>query len=190
MPPPLYQWLATHSLEAVKAHLVNWMAALYAAHCRRDAMWRKLLPEIKRWASAYYSPYVARQANELLAEWARQFSQARRFAGGSASGVLENPFADNERPFLDSPKVITSFRFPVRIGYFREDDWLFIVERDRQKLLNFYKSNLDSGVWTPRTIDEQMRNIDSDHLLRSEAKPELWDAWLRHFQQEQVPTLS
>ncbi|UOQ83308.1 hypothetical protein [Hymenobacter sp. 5414T-23] len=181
MPEPLRAWLAAYSLDEIKAQVVNWMGALYAAHCRRDSMWRKLLPEIKHAAMAYYSPYRPKQADELIEVWNRQFEQARCFVGGQACGVLENPFADNERPFLDSEEVDQSYRFTVRTGYFREDDWLFVVERDRQKLLKFYKSNIEHGVWTARTIDEQMRNIDSETMNRSEARPEIWQAWHHYF---------
>ncbi|GAB3585515.1 hypothetical protein [Hymenobacter daeguensis] len=181
MPEPLHAWLAAYSLPEVKAQVINWMAALYAAHCRRDSMWRKLLPEIKHAAIAHYTPYKAKQADELIEVWSRQYDQARRFVGGKACGVLENPFTDNDRPFLESEEVDTSYRFTLRTGYFREDDWLFVVERNRQKLLKYYQSNLDSGVWTARTIDEQMRAIDSETMHRSEARPELWQAWRAHF---------
>lgn len=181
LPPPLHQWLATHSLTEVKEQVINWLAALHAAHCCRFTMWRKLLPEIRQWASMHYSKYVPRQADELVEVWAEQFDRAQDLIGGATPGVLSNPFRDNDRPFLDSADVLASYLFEVRIGYFRKDDWLFIVERSRPKLLKMYKSNLDSGRWAEADIDRQMREIDSDRMNRCEADQGMWQAWKRHF---------
>lgn len=181
LPPPLHQWLAAHSLAEVRGQVVNWLAALHAAHCCRFTMWRKLLPEIRQWAGAHYSKYVARQADELVEVWADQFDRAQALVGGATTGVLSNPFRGNERPFLDNADVLASYQFAVRIGYFRKDDWLFIVERSRPKLLTMYKDNIKSGRWTEATIDRQLREIDSDRMNRSEADQGMWQAWQRDF---------
>ncbi|MCA8833309.1 hypothetical protein [Hymenobacter pini] len=181
IPPALQQWLANHSWDAIRAQLVNWLGALHAAHCLRFQMWRKLLPEIKQWAAEHYSPYVARQADELIEVWAREYDHAQQLVGGPTEGVLENPFRDNERPFLDKSDVLASYRFSIRVGYFRADDWLCIVERSRSKVRAYYKSNLESGAWTERTIDQLMQHATTDNMHRSEADAELWQQWRQHF---------
>ena len=181
MPRPLHQWLASHSLDEVKGQLVNWMAALHASQCSRFKMWRKLLPEIRQWASAHYSPYRVRQADALIEVWEREFNSAQRLVGGATPGVLINPFRNNERPFLEDADVLASYQFDVRVGYFRKDDWLFIVERSLPKLLKLYKDNIASGRWTRETVAKQLREIDSDKMNRVEADPDLWKAWCQHF---------
>ena len=180
LPLPLHQWLAEHSLAEIRAQVVNWLAALYTSHCRRFQMWRTLLPEIKQWANAHYSKYIPREADELIEVWADEYDAAQALVGGTR-GVLDNPFRGNERPFLDATRVQASIEFVVRVGYFREDDWLCIVERSRSKVRAYYKSNLDDGGWTERTIDQIMRHGTTDNMDRAEAKRDLWQAWNQHF---------
>ncbi|MDO7854437.1 hypothetical protein [Hymenobacter convexus] len=181
MPRPLHEWLASHSLAEIKGQLVNWMAALHAAHCLRFQMWRTLLPEIRQWAGAHYSPYRVRQADELIAVWEREFDNTQHLVGPVTPGVLMNPFRDNERPFLDNADVLASYQFEVRVGYFRKDDWLFIVERSLPKLLTLYKDNISSGRWTREFVAKQLREIDSDKMDRLEADRGLWQAWRQKF---------
>lgn len=181
LPTPLYQWLSSRSLEEVRAQVLNWLAALYAAHCCRFQLWARVLPEVKRLARARYTPYVPQQAEALTDVWAAEYDRAVAQDGGLPMGILSNPFTDNERPYLDAPQVQAGYRFPVRVGYFSEEDWLFIVERSRPKLIKRFRGNLDCGAWTLRDIDQQMRSAETDKLNRAESIPELWQGWQQVF---------
>lgn len=175
LPEPLHYWLAAHSLEEVKAQVANWMAALYASHTRRDKVWSKWRPDIRQLATAHYSPYVARQANQLIEVWTREYDQAQLRDGSSTAEVLRNPFRDNERPFLDQEDVRRSFQFEIRIGYFRRDDWVCIVERSLPKLIKLFPTR------SLATNQAELKWSETDTLQRVESTPELWEAWLRTF---------
>ena len=181
IPVPLFHWLARHSLDEVKGQVVNWMAALHAAHCQRFQMWRKLSPEIRRWAGAHYTKYNVRQADALIDVWAREFDSTQHRVGGATPGVLVNPFWENERPFLDKPEVLASYRFTVRVSYFRKDDWLSIVVRSRARFRRLYQEALDSGEWTEAYFDQQFQARAVDKMNRIEADRQLWQAWRERF---------
>ena len=181
LPRPLHRWLSSRTWTEVQAQVLNWMAALYAAHCCRFRVWARVLPEVKRLARAHYTSYSPRQTAELTSVWAAEYDHVVAQSGDLPTGVLSNPFTDNERPYLDSAAVQASYRFPVRAGYFTEEDWLFIVERSRPKLLKRFKGNLDCGVWTPHDLDRQMRDAETDKLYRAESTPELWQGWQQAF---------
>ena len=181
LPQPLHQWLCSRPLEQARVQVINWMAALYAAHCCRFRMWSRVLPEVKRLARERYTPYNPHRADELTHIWTAEYDRAVALDGGLPTGILTNPFKDNERPYLDNALIQASYRFRVRAGYFTEEDWLFIVERSRPKLLKRFKGDLDYGARTLRDIDRQMRDAETDKLNRAEATSELWQGWQRAF---------
>ena len=181
LPQPLRRWLAAHSLEEVKGQVVNWMAALHAAHCLRFQMWKKLAPEIRDWAAAHYTQYNVRQADALIDVWAREFDSTQHRVGGATPGVLVNPFWDNERPFLDNPEVKASYQFTVRVSYFRKDDWLSIVVRSRARYRTLFKEAFASGQWTEAHLDRQLRDAARDNMIRVESDRGLWEAWRERF---------
>jgi len=178
---PLHQWFVQHSFEQVRAQLINWLAALHAANCRRSAVWAKLGPEVRAWSAAHYSRYRIRLSEELLPVWAEEYERALALVGRPPVGVLENPFRVEERPLLDDAQVRASYRFRFQVGYFREDDWLFVVERSLPKLCHYYRDNLASGQMTRAGLADRIANIHTDKMQRSEADQALWQAWKHAF---------
>lgn len=175
LPAPLYTWLKANSWDAIEAQVVNWMAVLYAANCRRDDMLAKLRPTIKQLALRY-SPFDPRRAEELLARWAAEYDHARQqMTSTYQADVLRNPFAGTEWPFLDNAAVRASFRFEVRVGYFTEEDWLFIVARDKQKIHKRFPE------WSAWEVTSELKRAEADTLDRTTAEPAMWQAWLRNF---------
>ena len=181
LPQVLQSWLLHHTLASVQAQVINWMSALYAANHWRFQMWSKLLPEIKQCAKSQYTSYSRKQPANLQDSWLAEYEQASATIGQRFPEVLQNPFVNTERPFMDDLTVRASFSFEGRIGYFTEEDWLTIVERNRQKVVARYQSNLDSGSYSQRTIDQIMKKAETDDLRRAESKPDLWQAWKQAF---------
>ena len=176
LPTPLYAWLKANSWDGIEAQVVNWMAVLYAANCRRDDMLAKLRPAIKQLALARYSPFDPRRAEELVARWAAEYDRKRQqMTSACQADVLHNPFADTEWPFLDNAAVRASFRFEVRVGYFTEEDWLFIVARDKQKIHKRFPE------WSAWKVASELKRAEADTLDRTTAEPTMWQAWLRNF---------
>ena len=152
------------------------MAGLYAANCRRDDILAKLKPAIKQRALTRYSPFDPRRAEDLVARWAAEYDQERqRLTSTWQADVLRNPFADTEWPFLDNAAVLSSFRFEVRLGYFTDVDWAFIVVRDKQKIHNLFPE------WSAEKIASELKRSETDNLDRNLSEPTMWQAWLQHF---------
>lgn len=176
LPTPLHAWLKMHSWDEIEAQIVNWMAGLYAANYRRDDMLDKLKPTVKQLALSQYSPFNPRRAEELVAQWAAEYDRERqRLTKHEQVNVLRNPFAGTEWPFLDNAEVLASFRFEVRVGYFTEEDWLFIVARDKQKIHKLFPE------WSAWKIASELEWSETDTLARSSAEPAMWQTWLRNF---------
>lgn len=176
LPAPLYAWLKANSWDGIEAQVVNWMAVLYAANCRRDDMLAKLKPVIKQLALTYYSPFDPRRAEDLVARWAAEYDHERqRLTSTWQTDVLRNPFTGTEWPFLDNAAVLASFRFEVRVGYFTEEDWLFIVARDKQKIHKRFPE------WSAWKVASELKRSEADTLDRTLSDPAMWQAWLRNF---------
>lgn len=181
IPQPLHEWLRQNTLANVRSQIVNWMGALYAADHRRFQMWSKLLPEIKQCAKSQYTGYSRKPPDNLQDIRAAEFERAGTSIGGRCPEVLLNPFLNTERPFIEDPEVRASINFQGRLGYFTEEDWLTVVEQDRKKVVARYQSNLDSGAYSQRTIDQIMKHGETDDMSRAESKYDLWQAWLAIF---------
>jgi hypothetical protein len=176
LPAPLYAWLNANSWDDIEAQVLNWMAVLYAANCRRDDMLTKLKPAIKQLALAHYSPFDPRRAEDLVAQWATEYDNTRQqLTSPGRTDVLRNPFAGTEWPFLEDAAVLTSFRFKVRVGYFTEEDWLFIVDRNKQKV---HKRFPDWSAWK---VASELKRAETDTMDYTLAEPAMWQAWLRNF---------
>lgn len=176
LPAPLHAWLKANSWDDIEAQVMNWMAGLYAANCRRDDMLTKLKLAIKQRALAHYSPFDPRRAEDLVARWAAEYDQQRQQLTSTwQADVLRNPFTGIEWPFLDDAAVLASFRFEVRMGYFTDIDWAFIVVRDKQKIHKLFPE------WSAGKIASELKRSETDNLDRNLGQPDMWQAWLQHF---------
>lgn len=176
LPAPLHAWLKANSWDNIEAQIINWMAVLYAANCRRDDMWAKFKPVIKQRALAHYSPFDPRRAEALVARWAAEYDhEQQRLTSTWQADVLRNPFAGTEWPFLNDAAVLSSFRFEVRLGYFTDVDWAFIVVRDRQIVHKLFPE------WSAGKIISELKRSETDNLNRNLGQPDMWQAWLQHF---------
>ncbi|MBF9238050.1 hypothetical protein I2I05_11655 [Hymenobacter sp. BT683] len=174
--------MKVNTFSAIKAQVVNWMAALYAARYYSSDIWCKLLPDVKRWAKAHYTPRVADPLVELNPVWAQQFRHALQLAGGAAGSILDNPFTDIKRLRTAFEMGKMNYQLPLQIGYLKDQEWLLIVERDRQKINQYYKLFLTLRHMTPDDIDELMRKYAAPYMPSCDSKTQLSRAWQYCFQ--------
>jgi len=91
---------------------------------------------------------------------------------------LENPIENNDIIRFGTYGVRYSPSVKIKIAYFTDTDWTLIVERDKRKAHEIYKSLVESGYMTRAEIDKLVQDAEFDTLNRAESDKTLWEKWL------------
>lgn len=91
---------------------------------------------------------------------------------------LKNPLKCSRVVDFDEYGLRYSPKLKIRMAYFTASDWMFIVERNKQKVIESYKYELKIGVMTYAKIDRLMKDSETDTLDRAESDKTIWNNWL------------
>jgi len=91
---------------------------------------------------------------------------------------LENPIENNDVILYSDFGIRYSPNIKIKIAYFTDTDWIFIVERDLKKARDFYRSSTERGFMKLSDIDKMMKDAELDTLNRSESDKIIWEKWL------------
>lgn len=91
---------------------------------------------------------------------------------------LKNPIAKSDVVLFDDYGLRYSPLIRIRIAYFTETDWIFIVERDLQKAKQLYKSEIDRDIRKTTDIERMMKDAETDSLDRTESDKTIYNNWL------------
>lgn len=91
---------------------------------------------------------------------------------------LKNPFGVEKTFEIDDIGLRYSPYIRVLIGYFTSEDWLFIVERDFEKVKNLYKMELSRRSMNDDDIKRLLKDSEKDSLKRAESNQEIFANWL------------
>jgi len=123
------------------------------------------------------------EINKLLEEFETEYYNASiSFINCPPPIFLKNPFTNSDIICFDNFSIKNIPNFGFQIAYFTEEDWLFIIERSREKLKQHFKTNLDKGVWLDSDIDRMLEQSETDNLVRAESDKIIWNKWLMSYE--------
>lgn len=115
----------------------------------------------------------------LVVERAEEYNKSSfSYINCSPPKFLRNPIRHPDSLRFENGRLRFSPHIRIRIAYFTERDWIFIVERDVQKARVLYKSELDGGRYRNDDIERMMTEAETDTLIRAESDGEIWNNWL------------
>jgi hypothetical protein len=91
---------------------------------------------------------------------------------------LQDPTAKSDVVLFDNYGLRYSPLLKIRIGYFTDIDWLYIVERDLQKAIERYKPEIERRIKSTKDVERIMEHAKTDALNRSESDKEIFSNWL------------
>ncbi len=201
IPLKLYNWFNNTTLATFHKQILNWHAAYYAFNSFQKFADEELDPlileEVKNILNQYYQDnyldnynldniededqYKTKKESSLK----HYYNVSKNYTGSLPPEFLKNPYNDPSSNIADDDNdwgLIPNCQFSIIISYFNNLDWIIIVERSREKLIEFYKDNIENKKMTLKQIDRIIENAENDTLKRAESDDEMWQKWKYTFQ--------
>ncbi|SHG06506.1 T5orf172 domain-containing protein [Mariniphaga anaerophila] len=106
------------------------------------------------------------------------FNASLKYINCPPPNFLKNPIEESNAILFDDYGLKYSQRIKIKLAYFNESDWTFIVERDKNKAREFYSHSIKSGILRESDIDRMIEESEWDTLERAESDKNFWDKWL------------
>lgn len=170
-----YEWFSNNDIETIQKQIIAWIAAVY--HYREDLrdffeefIFPPVLEEVKEVVKSYFS-----QGNLTKKTYKEVFL---KYINCLPPKFLVNPITDPNVIIVDRFGLKGSPHIRIKMAYFTKMDWLLIIERDKQKLKEHFKTEIDRGIKSDYDIDQLLEKAKVDNLDRGEANKIIWNNWL------------
>lgn len=135
--------------------------------------------ELKYEAYSTFQEKHSKEIENLYAERDSEYTRASSsYINCSPPKHLRNPISENNVLGFYQNRLRYSPHINIRIAYFTETDWIFIVERDINKANQLYKSEQKKGIYSFTDIKKMMTDSEKDTLERAESDKTMWNNWL------------
>lgn len=198
-----FNWFRNSKIELIKKQICNWVSATCLVNPNsKDEILHSLYEpyrnETEYIIKNFYSPdfeekysYKRFDPNENDVQQQRQLILDRNSEYNSASlkylncpppKELPNPFEkyNSIRSYRDLGSAFP--KIPIQGSYIRDDDWLAIVERDMEKLKEYYGVDSGNSQFSIKDLERMLKNGETDTMMRVESQKEPWKIWKAEFQ--------
>jgi len=201
IPRKLYLWLRNTTISTLHKQLLHWYAAYYAFNSFQKFAEEEFDPlvlfEVKQILNTYYPENLKDSFNiDSIDDFKEHETKKKKalkhyndisikYTGSLPPEFLKNPYW-NPISNIESNDpdwgLDRDCAFNILISYFNPLDWIRIIERNKEKMKEYYDDSLKRGSITENEIDEMLLQADEDTLERTESDSEMWMKWKYTFQ--------
>lgn len=201
-----FNWFKNSEIELIRKQICNWISATCLKNLDSkddilNSLYEPYAKEVQYIIENFYSPdfdekysykyFDPKETNpqeqqNLILERNSEYKSAElKFFKSPPPKELPNPF---ERNFS-----VTSYRslesafpkIPVHVAYIRDDDWVAIVERDLEKMKEYYGFDTGKSQFSLEDLKGMLSNGENDDMMRAESERAPLKIWRDMFQNDQ-----
>ncbi|MDR8394640.1 GIY-YIG nuclease family protein [Aliifodinibius sp. S!AR15-10] len=195
-----FDWFWNTQIELIRKQICNWVSAICLKNPESkedilNSLYEPYSKEIEYIIENFYSSNFeekysfkgveddVQKQRELILERNSEYEEASKsYLSSPPPKELPNPFDENIsiRSYRGLRYVFP--KIPVLGSYIREDDWVAIVERDMEKMKEYYGYNTGKSQFSLKDLKEKLEYAETDTMMRGESETEPWEIWKGMFE--------
>lgn len=195
-----YDWFWNAKVELIRKQICNWVSAICLKNPDSkvdilNSLYEPYSKEIEYIIENIYSSNFeekysfekiednVEKQRELLLERNSEYEKAsQNYLSSPPPKELPNPFKENIsiRSYRDFRSVFP--KIAIKTSYIRDTDWVAIVERDIEKMKEFYGYNTGKSQFSLKDLKRKLKLAGTDKMMRGESEANPLKIWKDMFE--------
>lgn len=195
-----FNWFWNAQIELIRKQICNWVSAICLKNPESkvdilNSLYKPYSKEVEYIIENFYSSNfeekysfkkiennVEKQRALFLERNSEYEKASKKYLSCPPPKELPNPFEENIsiRSYRDLRSVFP--KITIKTSYIRDKDWVAIVERDMDKMKEYYGYNSGKSQFSLKDLKRKLELAETDKMMRGESETEPLKIWKGMFE--------